>query len=528
MDEKIITLLIADDEPIISDRMLGIFSEYPQLEVFNTYNGFRAAEIIKYKKVDIALFDICMPQMDGIRLMKILRESWPDSKVIFLTGHKSFDYAYESIQHNNVKYILKSEGEPAIKQAVNQFIRQIESEESQQALLKQAEQQLEQIAPMLWQNALSRVLCGDSLSILDNIYPPNEHLATRQPFYLSICRILSGSSPADSYLMAHKLLGLLKSIIPYDHISFIGPERNQLCILIFDKDKTLTIMHQMKYYFEQIQDVFFNRYESRISFIMSESPIKLEEIKDCYLELCRTANFHYGMELLFAKERDSSKNTDISELINLMNNIKQALYSGARNEFEALCADLGKMLSGASGRQEIFAVWHQSRAIFLEVFFRYEIDPSILYDSDMESLLKEAGSFDSEKLLESIIDFGNILFDKQEQSLASNSQNVVAQTNRYIDANLDSDLSLSTLANKVYLNRSYFSRLYKQISGINLSDYINAKRMEKAKQLLRSTTDKISDIASQIGFDSPSYFTVYFKKFQGISPADYRNNPQAH
>ncbi len=102
-------------------------------------------------------------------------------------------------------------------------------------------------------------------------------------------------------------------------------------------------------------------------------------------------------------------------------------------------------------------------------------------------------------------------------------QLVIEQIHGYIDAHLAGDVSLTAIADNVHFNPSYLSRYYKQMTGQNLHDYIQAKKLEGAVQLMRHTSLKLNEIAGRVGFDSHSYFTTFFKKKMGMSPQDYRN-----
>ena len=70
------------------------------------------------------------------------------------------------------------------------------------------------------------------------------------------------------------------------------------------------------------------------------------------------------------------------------------------------------------------------------------------------------------------------------------------------------------------------SRLFKQKSGENLTDYINEVRIEKAKEILTTTNVKIGDIAAMVGLESRATFLRVFKKLEGVSPNEYRNMHQ--
>jgi len=100
---------------------------------------------------------------------------------------------------------------------------------------------------------------------------------------------------------------------------------------------------------------------------------------------------------------------------------------------------------------------------------------------------------------------------------------VVDQIQRYVNEHLSGDVSLTAIAEEVHFNPSYLSRFYKQAAGHNLLEYIQTKRLEGAIRLMQDTNLKLNEIATRVGFDSPSYFTTFFKKKMGVSPQEYRN-----
>jgi len=81
---------------------------------------------------------------------------------------------------------------------------------------------------------------------------------------------------------------------------------------------------------------------------------------------------------------------------------------------------------------------------------------------------------------------------------------------------------LIKLADVAYMNPSYFSRYYKQHTGRNVSEYIQAARLAASKRMLSDSQWKVKDIAERLGFASASYFSIFFKKITGMSPQDYR------
>lgn len=102
------------------------------------------------------------------------------------------------------------------------------------------------------------------------------------------------------------------------------------------------------------------------------------------------------------------------------------------------------------------------------------------------------------------------------------SDDIWPDISRYIEENLDQDLSLSVLSRKCFYNPSYFSRIFRDRYSIPLSEYVMQKRIEKAKNLLLTTDCAINKIALMVGFSNKSFFYKMFYKFYGTTPMQCR------
>lgn len=106
---------------------------------------------------------------------------------------------------------------------------------------------------------------------------------------------------------------------------------------------------------------------------------------------------------------------------------------------------------------------------------------------------------------------------------ASSGSKLVESIKRYVLENYTEDLSLDRIGKDLGLSAKYMSRLFKQKSGENLTDYINRVRVEKAKEILTTTNTKIGEIAVMVGLESRVTFLRVFKKLEGVSPNEYRS-----
>jgi two-component system response regulator YesN len=112
------------------------------------------------------------------------------------------------------------------------------------------------------------------------------------------------------------------------------------------------------------------------------------------------------------------------------------------------------------------------------------------------------------------------IVDKDMNQFTNKSIDKILQ---YINDNISEDLSLVRLSELVYFNPSYLSRLFKQVVGDNLSDYICKAKIRKAKQLLESPDTKIHEVASAMGYYSTTNFARFFKKLTNMTPQEYRD-----
>ncbi len=98
------------------------------------------------------------------------------------------------------------------------------------------------------------------------------------------------------------------------------------------------------------------------------------------------------------------------------------------------------------------------------------------------------------------------------------------RTIEYINEHLSERVTSTVVAEALFLNKSYFCRLFKKTFGSSFTEYLTYRRIEYAKILLKTTDDSVSDIALKCGFTGFSYFSKCFKAITGRLPTKYRQN----
>ncbi|MBB6730766.1 response regulator transcription factor [Cohnella zeiphila] len=108
--------------------------------------------------------------------------------------------------------------------------------------------------------------------------------------------------------------------------------------------------------------------------------------------------------------------------------------------------------------------------------------------------------------------------DRQDRRTAD----IIAKLKDYIENHLHRDISLVALADVVHFNPSYLSRYFKQQTGLNLSEFVQSVKVERAKRMLADPDIRVNDIAEALGYGSASNFTRLFKRLTGSTPQEFR------
>lgn len=131
------------------------------------------------------------------------------------------------------------------------------------------------------------------------------------------------------------------------------------------------------------------------------------------------------------------------------------------------------------------------------------------------------------KSMKQVMDQFVALLEKEFKKSESLSHGEIKDVMKYVYNHYNLDLSVDYLADQVCLAPSYLSHIFKKETGENLGKFIKRVRMEKAKDMLENTHERIVAIAVAVGYSNVSYFCQSFREYYGISPQKYRNQGEA-
>lgn len=545
-------LLIVDDEPDIADGLYIFFRnvEHLELDVYKAYSGLEALEVLNHTKIDIVLTDICMPGLTGLNMLEKIHASWPQCRVIFLTGHEEFDYIYTAIKYDGVSYLLKTEGYDEIVKAIEKVIAQIDASMKTDKLVDMAKKYMATVMPFMQKEYLTDLLNDDSipgelrsrqfkeleiplnpylpvlmlLGRFDNI-PAGISSVERMRIHCSIKLIAEQSFPAvltAVHVDCERAI-LLWLIQPKE---FIENECN-IESAVFQWHKLVSLV---KGNVDTIQSTCRNSLNISISFILDNEGTAWGNLSGKYDSLKLLIYSHMGMgENMLMVNGSLGGIADMKNRIPPFKKMKLLeiyLESGQKEEFFQLLSEARKCFKADEGKHynPALEVFYSISLMFLSYINRWNLTDKIAFKIGLNKLTHVDEHVSWIDAFAYFHELALIIFEIRDNEEKDNKTTSINYIKQYINNNLSEDLSLARLAEKVYFNPSYFSRMFKQSTGINILSYINDIRIGKAKELLQSNNMKIHEIAAAIGYDSPSYFTQFFKRTVKISPQEYRDS----
>lgn len=280
---------------------------------------------------------------------------------------------------------------------------------------------------------------------------------------------------------------------------------------------------------ETIQNVCMDSFKLAVSFIVDSEATSWEKLAPRYdsLKLLLHSYIGPGTELLLL-DREKVIN---GALRNSMFDFKKLkvledyLESGQKNEFFMLFSDLSCQLGDVKSKHynPSLEMFYSVSLMFLSYINRYNLTDKVAFKIGLNKLTRVDDHPSWQDAVLYFKELAEILFSLRDNDGESSAITAIHQIKQYIAEHMNEDLSLARLAERVYFNPSYLSRLFKQITGTNLLSYINEIRLEKAMELLKNNDLKIHEIAVAVGYESASYFTQFFKRTLKISPQEYRD-----
>lgn len=504
-------VLIVDDERIERRGIQFLLKQIDaEWHIEEAANGKEALELLKQKQFDILLTDVKMPFMDGLQLIEESVKLDPEMKTVIFSGYGEFEYARKALAFRVVDYMLKPVEPEGFEKLIKKIISQMENRQKAKAITEKG-------LSYVKEHALYGLLNGKSVEEVEResgeLVDVAEFEEIRSLLLLEFVgdffgktgvrfkqEILQIAGEDGLYLNLNPQQSVL--LLPYDDVSDI-------------KNMAQAVINYIK---EIYREDCFIAISANI-----QKPMELEKAYN-EAEVLMETRFYQPESKIYITEREEERGEiDNVKDDTLMKQMKQDIrmkdITGLRDHFERFCTK------------------YRSQTDFSQVYIKF-IFSNLLKDfyNSMPEKNEAQLNEDITKLycateFTTVMDMVNVNIDRLEEGFGTGSAVVhqeIETVKQYIYQHYGEELSVDALAQSVYMAPSYLSHVFKKETGQNISKFIKTYRMEKAREMLENTHNKIVNISYAVGYPNVSYFCQSFREYFGISPQKYRSQGEVN
>ena len=539
-------IFLAEDEVVVREtikRMIP-WEELGFELVGEAADGEMALPLLIRQQPDLLITDIKMPFMDGLTLARLAKKEIPGLKVVILSGYDDFNYAKQAIGIGVEDYLLKPITKNALIERLSEIRNRYEHEKTQKEYYEKFQREMQ-----AYEKNSSRdffeALVGGSMDMME-VYKRAEKLGLDIVaeaynvliFTMNCDEDFSGQRDEYSSWEAESL-ELLENFFA-GHSSAMLFRSNIFSYGVLLKGQRETIEENTRACVDEIRKILSRQDGRREWFLaVGQSVDRLSQIQKSYHTASRafSQRYLYDENILYYDEMETMEhpggqaetedNAYLQKVdVNALNPaiLQKFLSNGLQEETENFVKDYFYAIGQEPMESLVFRNYVILNVRFSVISFIKGLgcDTNEMESADTEEVLTESG-----KNMESAIAYAKKMISQaieiRDQNSGNKNRSILKTAVDFIDSHyMDEEISLNTVANVANVSSNHFSALFSQNMGQTFIEYLTTLRMNKAKELLRCTGMRSSEIAGEIGYKDAHYFSYLFKKTQGMTPSDYR------
>lgn len=539
-------IFLAEDEVVVREtikRMIP-WEELGFELVGEAADGEMALPLLIRQQPDLLITDIKMPFMDGLTLARLAKKEIPGLKVVILSGYDDFNYAKQAIGIGVEDYLLKPITKNALIERLSEIRSRYEHEKTQKEYYEKFQREMQ-----AYEKNSSRdffeALVGGSMDMME-VYKRAEKLGLDIVaeaynvliFTMNCDEDFSGQRDEYSSWEAESL-ELLENFFA-GHSSAMLFRSNIFSYGVLLKGQRETIEENTRACVDEIRKILSRQDGRREWFLaVGQSVERLSQIQKSYHTASRafSQRYLYDENILYYDEMETMEhpggqaetedNAYLQKVdVNALNPaiLQKFLSNGLQEEEENFVKDYFYAIGQEPMESLVFRNYVILNVRFSVISFIKGLgcDTNEMESADTEEVLAESG-----KNMESAIAYAKKMISQaieiRDQNSGNKNRSILKTAVDFIDSHyMEEDISLNTVANVANVSANHFSALFSQNMGQTFIEYLTTLRMNKAKELLRCTGMRSSEIAGEIGYKDAHYFSYLFKKTQGMTPSDYR------
>jgi two-component system response regulator YesN len=490
-------------------------------------DGEIALPLIEATQPDLLITDIKMPFMDGLQLCKIIREHMPWVKIIILSGHDEFNYAQTAIKLGVAEYLLKPVSVKDLHQVLQRTVVKLDQERAERARLKQLREQLDDNLHLLREKFLLRLVLGgvSSAEAIEQSEQLGIDLIANYYLALLIKTELPESPQQVAYQEYQQVGSIIFGLVGANPDILLAQKDLEELVILMKGDNPEQLNQEAAFLAALIKQEVEGKMSCTLRTSLGGPQQRLGEIHHSYAEALVKAGSNETAPIQDTVDQlESIEHTRLDQAA-----LEHYLKSGSALDFDPFFEAYLQPIGAAAQRSRLLKQY-----IFLDILFTAaqfvsdlggnanQVLPEI---GQVEMLVQEIKTLDQIKA--EIREIITAVLSYRDRQVDHQQTQVFYQARDYIDQHYsDPELSLQQVAAQVNLSASHFSVVFSQAMGETYRDYLTSVRIERAKELLRTTDLMCAEIAYRCGYNDPHYFSHIFKKNTGVTPQKFRVQPR--
>lgn len=495
-------------------------------------DGELAFPMIQKLNPDIVITDIKMPFMDGLELSRLIKKELPFTEIIILSGYEEFEYAKEAIKIGVSQYLTKPINGEELLREVDLLAEKISEKRKEREIREKYVREMEENFLGERKNLFQYLVTGSkSMSELLEISDKLNIDLSAIWYRVALVKIQSMNHARDEYSNSLVQIEQKLKAIDADRGLLVFDRNLEGQALIFKADSREELDKIQKDYLGKMRDLLGDYTQIRY-FVGIGMPVnRLSELPSSFEQASHAFAHRYLVkESCIWNYEEMEQNIYHDEEFNISNvnpkqldrsKLREFLKFGDREEVIYFVEEYFKDLGPNAMKSNMFRQYIILDAYFCVVDF---LDSLQLQKDELEPLDITSGILQSEETaIKYVIRIIEKALELREKTASNRYGGIVDEVKKYIDKNYaDEDLSLNVLASHVNFSPNHLSMVFSQQTGKTFIKYLTDFRMSKAKELLRCTGKRSSEISLEVGYKDPHYFSYLFKKTQGMTPTQYR------
>lgn len=495
-------VLIVDDDFLVRTYLKQMIDWEKQgfYIVGDAKNGREALEILQRDGADILIADVSMPIMDGIELTRHVKKIAPRAHILILSCHDDFVYVKEAMKLGIDDYLLKNDlSEETLLDALNKISFDAEENSDMERLALIGRKKLQEDFFRAFDEGNDKLADLARVAEINSNFQSVAALMIIPKNWREREQLLTNAE-RENFLLAFSemTLNTCRNLLS-----------DKVQPLIFDSERGgffhwgLLLDGGKKEIAERLQSFAKLYFNLELKIFISPPEKNLADLSRQWQKIydTRADSFYLDEKIIL-----------VGELLPLETKISDELKTSGHNLIEAL----------SFSNEDFSAALKKFREKLLEA----KLHPEFLLVFMTGLFEEERNLFPSPLQAENFSEWFSQL-EKFLQELRGRQGKdylhpAIRLALKYIEAHYREDISQTTVAEAVYLTPSYFSTLFKKSFGKGFSDYLTELRIERVKERLTSSSEKIKDIAAAEGFRDPQYFVKIFKRLTNLTPSQYR------